>query len=183
MKRAVAIAFLLVLAFPLTSMSQTGTWTTFSPPGLNFSAQFPSTPTSDPPSVDKAADGSVNSTTYVFISRDTSLICGISVSLYTFTSSADAELSADQANFLKGVNGTLLTSQRGVFTQGSQKYQELTFTFDMPQSNLRGKSNVIVVMDGNAMHTYMTMAMLPKDATDTSAIDRFLNSFVFTATP
>lgn len=183
MRRAAAVAVLFLLAFPLPSRPQTAAWTTFSPPGLNFSALFPSTPTSDPPSIDKAANGSVNSTTYVFISRDTDLICGVSVSLYTFATSADAELSADEANFLKGVNGTLLTSQRGVFTQGSEKYQQLTFTFDMSQSNLRGRANVIVVFNGTAMHTYMTMAMLPKNATDTSSIDKFLNSFVFTATP
>lgn len=183
MKRGFAVAVLLVVAFPLTSMSQTGTWTTFSPPGLNFSAQFPSTPTSDPPEVDKAPDGSVRSTTYVFISSDAGFVSGISVSLYTFTASADDELTADQTNFLKGVNGTLLTSQRGVFTQGTEKYQELTFTFEMPDSNMRGKSIVIVAYNGGVMHTYMAMAMLSKAATDTSSIDRFLNSFTFTGTP
>ncbi len=132
MKRAVALSFLLVLVFPLTSWSQTAAWTPFSPPGLNFSAQFPGTPTAQPPSYDKAPDGSVRSTTYVFVSREGDLVCGISVSLYTFATTADDELNADQVNFLKGVNGTLLTSQRGVFTQGSDKYQDLTFTFEMP---------------------------------------------------
>ncbi len=42
---------------------------------------------------------------------------------------------------------------------------------------------MIVAFDGATMHTYMAMAMLPKGATDTSTIDKFLNSFVFTSTP
>lgn len=183
MKRAVALSFLLVLAFPLASWSQTAAWTTFSPPGLNFSAQFPVAPTAQPPSYDKAPDGSIRSTTYLFMSSDAGFTCGIAVSLYSFTSDVEAELTADENNFLKGANATLLTSQRGVFTQGTEKLQELTFTFDMPQAGYRGKSNVVVAFDGNTMHTYMTMAMLPRTATDTSAIDKFLNSFVFTSTP
>jgi hypothetical protein len=183
MKRAVAIASLLVLAFPLTSISQTTAWVPFSPPGLNFSALFPSTPNASPPSIDKSSDGSVKSTTYLFMSTGGGVVCGVAVSLYTATSDVDAELTANQTNFLKGANATLLTSQRGEFVRGSQKLPDLTFTYEMPQSNYRGTAIVIVAVDGTVMHTYMALAMLPKDTSDTSPIDKFLNSFVFTSTP
>jgi len=179
MKRTVLSAFLLVLAFPLIAAPQTEEWSRFSPSGLNFSALFPGTPVEEPQSVDKRSDGSVDSTTYLYYFQGGGFYCGVGVSDYTFTVNVENELTANRDNFLKSVDGTLLTSQRGEFINGSEKLPELTFTFEIPKIDYRGKS--IVIIRGN--RTYMALAAISKDAPDNAFIERFLDSFKFTSNP
>jgi hypothetical protein len=133
---------------------------------------FPGNPTVHPPDVDKRQDGSVKSTTRLVDFMGNGFYCGSATTDYNFAVDANAELQADQDNFLKSIHGTLGTSERGEFLSGSEKLPELIFTVDVPQEGWQGKA--IVLIKGN--RAYMLVSLFRKGLDYTAEMGRFLDS-------
>ncbi len=175
MKRAAVVASFFLLAISQMALAQSLDWRRVSPAGTDYSVLFPANPTENPPDADKGPDGSVRSTTRVAQFSGNGIFCGSSVADYNFTFDPNAELDADRESFLKSVHGTLGTSQRGEFTNGSDKLPELTFDFQAPEMGYRGKA--IVVVKGNS--AYMLVFLFSKDHDYTAEMERFLSSLEF----
>ncbi len=177
MKRLFHLILVTGLAWPMMMAAQTTQWTRYQPAGQDFSILFPGTPTVDPPSTENDSKGALQSTSYLYRINGNGYFYGAVLTVYTFTpSSIDGELAANQNNFIKALSGSVLNSStRGNFVNGSETLPDLTFTFDVPQTNQYGKS--IVILKGNRV--YMWVAMITKNTMDASLIDTFVNSFQF----
>lgn len=172
MKRPLFAALALVWVCVPVASAQSLDWKMFNSTELGFSVRFPGTPTSNPPDVEKQSDGSVKSKSWIFQLQAPNLICLAGVTEYTFSFNADDELAADQTNFLKAIDGKLVTSRRAEYISGSNKLPELIFTFEFPKLDYIGRANVIV--QGN--RTYMTVFAFAKGTEYSTAMDTFLDS-------
>ena len=178
MRRAFVVALFFVVAVPYVALAQGFDWRRVSPPGFNFSALFPGNPSEGPPADYKGPDGSVRLTSRVFQFKGGDYFCAVSLRDYSVTVDPDSELTADRDILLKTTGSTLLTSERGVFINGSDKLPELTFTFEMPEVNYRGKSIVVV----KANRVYTLSFVFDKTQNYDAEMERFLGSFEILST-
>ena len=163
---------------PWTS-AQTLDWQPFQSSQLNFSAQFPGTPKAGEPQVEKNADGSVKSTTTLFLLSIPNVISIVGVTDYTFDLDVDGELKLDQANFIKAIDGTLVTSRQAEYVSGKTKLPELIFTFEYPKVNYTGRG--IIINQGRRI--YMAVFAYKSGSEYSTSADKFLDSLELTGVP
>ena len=155
-------------------------WKEFNSTEFRFSVQFPGTPTIDPATVTKKSDGSVSSTSAIFeFVTPGELFSMVGVTDYTQTFNDDDELLADQTNFLKAIDGKLVTSRRAEYISGSTKLPELIFTFEYPKLDFIGRA--IVFAQGRRV--YMAIFAYKRGVEYSTAMDRFLDSLELTGSP
>jgi hypothetical protein len=172
-KQLLATCALLVFAVP--AFAQQLQWTLFREPNLKFAALFPKDPVRNEPSVEKGADGSVNSTGYMFVAATQGVYVSLAgVTDYNFAVDAERELVADRDNFVKVLNAKVTTSRRYEFRSGDEKLPALAFSAE--DSTWLWKA--IVVVKGN--RTYMAAFGYLKGQDYASAMEKFLNSFEIT---
>lgn len=179
MKRAFVTGMVLAWICGPWTWAQSLDWKEFNSTELGFSVRFPGTPQSDPPQFDKRSDGSVKATTTIFTSVLPNVISMFGVTDYTFSFNVDEELTLDQTNFLKAINGTLVTSRRAEYINGTTKLPELIFTFEFPKLDYTGRA--IVISQGRRI--YMAVFASKKGMDFSAATDIFLDSVELTGTP
>lgn len=179
MKRVLITSLFLVGASVILVSAQTLDWKPFNSTELGFSVRFPGTPESDPPAVEKKSDGSVSATTSIFKCTSPGLFSMVGVTDYTFSFNVDDEFIADQNNFLKAIDGKLVTSRRAEYVSGSGKLPELIFTFEFPKIDYIGRAVIII----REKRIYMAVFAFKRGAEYSTAMDTFLDSLELTANP
>ncbi|HEX2268716.1 MAG TPA: hypothetical protein VHH35_04245 [Pyrinomonadaceae bacterium] len=108
-------------------------------------------------------------TTHLFISKDTTNVYLIGWVDYDpkFNFNKRSELLANRDNFIKGINATLLNSE----TLKLDGYDAVEFTAEANGRIFRSR----VYMVGR--RPYQIVIGYPKDAVDTTLVNRFFNSF------
>ena len=144
-------------------------WQKVAPKNAGFSADFPGKPVA-------STNGDKNDTSYFWMYGDKArkLLVLASTSDYNFTpDDADAEMNQDEANFLEGGKGKVLSHKRGK-TRGAngKMLPSLDFSFVMA-SGWKGISKVIV--DGSTI--YMTVVMWGPDKDGSAVGKRFMASY------
>jgi hypothetical protein len=149
-------------------------WTAYSSAKeLQFSVSFCGPPSANPPTVEQK--GEKKGTVRLFTARGEDYFCMVGISDYNFKPDVEEELLLNQTNFMKAVDGKLLTSRRTEFANPPEKLPALTFTFDMPP-NHTGKS--IVILKGSRV--YQLLFTYRKTTDYSAALQKFLSSFEIT---
>jgi hypothetical protein len=148
-------------------------WTPFSSKEAQFSVSFCGTPTADPPTVEKK--GNITGTVRLFRAGGETYFCMVGYSEYNIVPAVEQELLLNQTNFIKAVNGTVGTSRRTEFVNGSYRLPALTFTFEMPP-NHTGKS--IVILKGSRVYQLIFTHLKTMDYA--AVQQKFLSSFEIT---
>ena len=172
MKRFITLVVSLAAGL-LPALAQTVQWTPFSSKEFKFSASFCGAPKTDPTTTDQKGD--IKATLNLVKAVGDGYFCMVALADYNINPDVEAELLLNQTNFIKAVEGTLLTSRRTEFLNPPEKLPALTFTFDMPP-NYTGKS--IVILRGNRV--YQILFDYRKTADYSAALQKFLSSFAIT---
>ncbi len=179
MKRAFVTGLILAWIGGSLAWAQSLDWKDFKSTEFSFSAVFPGEPSIDPPAITKKSDGSVSSTSTIFKCTSTGLFSMVGVTDYTFSFNVDDEFIADQTNFLKAIEGKLVSSRRAEYVSGKTKLPELTFTFEFPKMDYIGRAIVI----GQGKRIYMAVFAYKRGMEYSTAMDKFLDSLELTGVP
>ena len=172
MKRFITLMVSLAASL-LPALAQTVQWTPFSSKEFKFSVSFCGAPKTDPTTVEQKGD--IKATLNLVKAAGDGYFCMVAIGDYNLKPDVEAELLLNQTNFIKAVEGTLLTSRRTEFVNPPEKLPALTFTFDMPP-NLTGKS--IVILRGSRV--YQLLFDYRKTTDYSAAMQKYLSSFAIT---
>ena len=150
---------------PMTPVDSSG-WVKFTSDEGHFSVMMPETPTDKAETVD-SAHGPY--TTHLFIVRDTTSVYLIGWVDYdpSFNFNRQAELEANRDNFVKGIQGTLISTHTIRF----DGYQTLEFAAETTDRVF--KSRVYMV----GRRPYQIVVGYPKGEEMPGEVSKFLNSF------
>jgi hypothetical protein len=172
MKRFIKLVVVLAAGL-LPALAQTVQWTPFSSKEFKFSASFCGAPSTDPSTTDQK--GEMKATLNLVKAVGDGYFCMVAIADYNLKPDVEAELLMNQTNFIKAVEGTLLTSRRTEFVNPPEKLPSLTFTFNMPP-NLTGKS-IVILKD---RRVYQLLFDYRKTTDLSAAQQKFLSSFAIT---
>jgi hypothetical protein len=152
---------------PRSNVVDTGGWTAFNSEAGRFSVLMPETPDVKSPTTTQSEHGPY--TTHMFIVRDATSVYLIAWVDYApeFNFNRQAEMEANRDNFIKGINGRLVTTR----TTSIDGYSAIEFVAETADRTF--KSRVYIV----GRRPYQIVIGSPKGQDDSVNANRFFNSF------
>jgi hypothetical protein len=152
---------------PRSNVVDTGGWVGFTSEPGRFSVLLPEVPVEKPATTTQSEHGPY--TTHLFIVRDATSVYLLAWVDYApeFNFNRQAELEANRDNFIKGINGKLVTTRTTII----DGYSAIEFVAETADRTY--KSRVYIV----GRRPYQIVIGSPKGQDDSVNVNRFFNSF------